>query len=112
MDQIDIIFGLQPDIEAFDQNERFLSIVGRWRPEYITAELTLAREDILFMFTDGIGEAMNKKGENFMPYLLAHLPTEKKSAHELSDIVFQHLNRFADPSRLNDDAALLLIKSK
>lgn len=82
-------------------------------------EITLHRsytqiepDAVLVMFSDGIFERLNQKDAIFGIPRLKQLVIEnqKKDAHEIVDILCEHVYRFGNRSKWEDDSTLLVIK--
>jgi sigma-B regulation protein RsbU (phosphoserine phosphatase) len=74
-------------------------------------ESTLGAGDRLFLFTDGVTEAMNVRDEEYgeerlTAYLLAHHGSPHR---ELIDGVFEDVLRFCGPVRPRDDMTVMSI---
>jgi sigma-B regulation protein RsbU (phosphoserine phosphatase) len=79
-----------------------------------SASTVLGSGDLLVLFTDGITEAMNRKGEQFgeerlEPLLasLSHLP-----ASEIRDAVFREVSAFVGRAPQSDDQAIVVVKAR
>ena len=79
-----------------------------------TCSLEWAPGDIMILYTDGIIEARNTKGEEFgydrlSDVLVAH---QNKSSDEIQKEVIQALYEFSGSDQLNDDHTMLVVKFK
>jgi phosphoserine phosphatase RsbU/P len=79
-----------------------------------SASVVLGSGDLLVLFTDGITEAVNRKGDQFgderlEPLLasLSHLP-----ASEIRDVVFREVAAFSGRTSQLDDQALVVVKAR
>lgn len=81
---------------------------------YRSQKLQLIKDDVLIMFTDGITEAMNKKGEEYSDKSLEKLSleiSEETSENILSKIQLD-VQKFTDGASQSDDITLVVIKVK
>jgi PAS domain S-box-containing protein len=81
--------------------------------EYEERTIRFSHGDIAVLYTDGVTEAMNIKGEL---YGLSRLSDIVSEAHELSteklvDRVFDDISNFSRGSDLNDDITLIILKA-
>lgn len=67
---------------------------------------------IILIGTDGIKEAVNDRGEMFGTQRLLQVinDTVSQPAKKILDTVFESLNRFCHPLKIDDDATLVVIK--
>lgn len=81
---------------------------------YSTQLIQLQKDDILVMFTDGISEAMNKKGEEFSDSLLESIciNSAANSADEILDKIKSEVQKFAEGTTQSDDITLVVLKAK
>jgi len=81
---------------------------------YKSEKIQLLKDDVIVMFTDGISEAMNKKGEEFSDETLEKLSLEL--AGETSENIIKHIQsevqKFTDGANQSDDITLVVIKVK
>lgn len=79
-----------------------------------TNQLHYAPGDIMVLYTDGITEAKNKKGEEFDYDGLMEALKEvtDKSSHEIENNITQRLYEFSGSSDINDDYTSMTIKFK
>ena len=79
---------------------------------YQSASLVLQPGDVLFMYTDGVTEAMNPQYELFSDKRLqAVLGSLKKSSlEEMSQGLMQQVLAFAEGAQQSDDITMLLLK--
>ena len=79
-----------------------------------TNEIPYAPGDIMVLYTDGITEAKNQKGEEFdYPRLEAALKeVTDKSSQEIEKHIIQRLYEFSGSSEINDDYTSMTIKFK
>jgi len=81
---------------------------------YKSEKIQLLKDDVIVMFTDGISEAMNKKGEEFSDETLEKLSLEL--AGETSENIIKRIQsevqKFTDGANQSDDITLVVIKVK
>lgn len=81
---------------------------------YNSEIIQLQKDDVLVLFTDGISEAMNKKGEEFSDSFLESICL--KSAGYSADIILNEIKcevkRFAEGTTQSDDITLVVLKAK
>jgi sigma-B regulation protein RsbU (phosphoserine phosphatase) len=77
--------------------------------DYEQGELDLASGDRLVLFTDGVTEAVNAKGEEYGEQRLLHLVIESRhlGATALQETVVDSVKRFSD-GRLKDDSTVVV----
>mgnify|MGYP005841022951 CR=1 FL=1 len=75
-------------------------------------ELTYAEGDILLLFTDGISEAQNQKGDEFgYERLLALLEANaSKNPEDIEKAIIDNLYAFCETRHLEDDYTLVVLK--
>ncbi|MCG6913491.1 SpoIIE family protein phosphatase [bacterium BMS3Abin03] len=81
---------------------------------YLSEELVLQKDDVLVLFTDGISEAMNKKGEEFSDEKLEKtaLKLAGESADNILNGIKNEVRNFAAGAPQSDDITMLVIKVK
>ncbi|HEY7161718.1 MAG TPA: PP2C family protein-serine/threonine phosphatase [Acidobacteriota bacterium] len=81
---------------------------------FVRKEYLLESDDVLLMFTDGITEAMNAKGEAYGDETLEKIFVENcaKSAHELKTLIYKDVKVFEGGAEQTDDITLLILKVK
>jgi len=81
---------------------------------YEEAPLTLAKGDVLLVFSDGISEAQNAEGEEYGEERLAHFAVEHShlSADEMRRAVFEEIDKWSGDTERGDDQTLMILKSK
>ncbi|MBN2808456.1 MAG: SpoIIE family protein phosphatase [Deltaproteobacteria bacterium] len=74
--------------------------------------LTLAPGEALFIFTDGVTEAMNPRDELFTEARLEKilLPLAKQPVREIADQVMQEIDHFAEGAPQSDDITMLVLR--
>ncbi len=82
--------------------------------QYKNDKITLEKGDMLFTFTDGVTEAMNKDGEQFGEKRLEELlrTCGKKTSQETIDTVRAAVAEWAGETEQSDDVTMLVIKRK
>ncbi len=80
--------------------------------EYREDHVTLAPEDTLILYTDGVSEAMNAEGEEFGVERLRELFTNNppSNAKEANEAVLQAVSEFAGNTPQSDDVTCLVIR--
>ena len=81
---------------------------------YEYREVPLMKDDVIIMFTDGVSEAMNKKGEEFSDERLEEsaLKFSRLSSSEILHEIRQKVLDFTAGAVQSDDITLLVIKVK
>lgn len=81
---------------------------------YASEELVLQKDDVIVLFTDGISEAMNKKGEEFSDARLEQtaLKLAGKCANEILDGIKNEVKNFAEGAAQSDDITMVVFKVK
>jgi len=81
---------------------------------YESREISLQKEDVIVMFTDGVSEAMNTKGEEFSDERLEN--TAKRISHKSSPEILQDIRQevinYTAGALQSDDITLMVIKAK
>jgi serine phosphatase RsbU (regulator of sigma subunit) len=78
---------------------------------YSVSELQLARGDILFLYTDGVNEAMNRVDEQFdYARMEAVLAEPHPSVVELNDAMLAAVREFATGAEQSDDLTILSVR--
>jgi len=82
--------------------------------QYKNDKITLEKGDMLFTFTDGVTEAMNKDGEQFGEKRLEELLSKcgQKTSQETIDTVRAAVADWAGEAEQSDDVTMLVIKRK
>jgi len=77
-----------------------------------TSEFAFAKGDVMVLYTDGITEAKNAKGEEFGYIRLSDiLETAKKlSSREIQDHIISSLYQFSESESLDDDYTTMIVK--
>ncbi|MBI1763862.1 MAG: PP2C family protein-serine/threonine phosphatase [Acidobacteria bacterium] len=80
--------------------------------KYESAQVQLASNDILVLYSDGITEAENRQGDDFGRERLARLIVahHTRTAEALLETVFTTLTEFTEHQEPNDDQTLLILK--
>lgn len=68
--------------------------------------------DILILYTDGIIEAQDLRGDFFGTERVCKMVVEQaeRPAEEILDAILHELNRFVEGTSLNDDTSLVVLK--
>jgi serine phosphatase RsbU (regulator of sigma subunit) len=81
---------------------------------YESRTLTLAPEDVVVLFSDGVPEARDRAGELYgydaPRELLARLATSNLAAEQIRDAIVEDVYRCCGSGRLSDDMAVVVIK--
>lgn len=82
--------------------------------QFVRKEYLLESNDVLVMFTDGITEANNAKGETYGDERLEKIITENssKTAHELKEVIYKEVKLFEGGAEQTDDVTMLIVKVK
>jgi len=107
-----------PLIARYNDNVSFLSLNSGCalgvveEPGIVTEKLTLHKNDVIFLYTDGVTEAFNKNGEEFSDERLekelssiADLP-----ARQIVSDVIEKVSAFSDGVPQSDDITVLALK--
>jgi sigma-B regulation protein RsbU (phosphoserine phosphatase) len=78
----------------------------------LETDLALAERDSLVLFSDGVTEAQNDRGEEFGEARLAEIARASagESAEAPVALVFDAIDRFAGAAPQHDDITLLVLK--
>ncbi len=81
---------------------------------YDSELIQLQKDDVLIMFTDGISEAMNKKGEEFSDSFLESICIKSAgyTANEILNEIKNEVQKFAKGTTQSDDITLMVLKAK
>ncbi len=81
--------------------------------KYESEQVQLGQNDILALYSDGIVEAENQRGEDYSRERLAELIASNNTltAEALLDIVFANVASYTQQQALADDQTLLILKS-
>src|SRR5690606_21665885 len=88
-------------------------VKNRSYSNYIEAnEFEYSPGDIMLLYTDGITEAKNSKGEEFGYERLAEvlLEVREASSKEIQDHLIKRLYEFSGTSNINDDYTTMIVK--
>jgi len=77
---------------------------------YTAQTATLRRGDTLFLYTDGLTEAENKRHELFGEQRMISSLTDHESAQQEVDTMLQAVHSFVDEAEQSDDLTMLVIK--
>ena len=97
------------DVEKLTNGGVFLGFVP-W--QYETGTINLQNDDIVFMYTDGLVEAMDEQEEEFGEERLQKILLDNmdKSAEKVMQLVINGVNNHIKGARLEDDFTLLVLK--
>lgn len=81
---------------------------------YRSEKIQLIKDDVVVMFTDGISEAMNKKGEEYSDEVLEKLSLEiaGESSENIMKKIQSDVQKFTDGAHQSDDITLVVLKVK
>jgi sigma-B regulation protein RsbU (phosphoserine phosphatase) len=87
-----------------------LSIMDKF--PYEEEMLELSRGDVLVIYTDGIAEAMNSKGEMFGEQRLSEIlqANRQEASTKIIDTVFDAVKKFAGAAPQSDDITMVVVK--
>lgn len=90
-----------------------LGVIKTMMP-YKSEIIQLQKDDVLVMFTDGISEAMNRRGEEFTDAALEKLCLDisDKSAENILKTIQEEVQKFTDGAIQSDDITLVILKVK
>jgi phosphoserine phosphatase RsbU/P len=82
--------------------------------QFMRREYLLESNDVLVMFTDGITEANNAKGEAYGDERFEKIVTGNciKTPHELKEIIYKDVKAFENGANQTDDITMLIVKVK
>jgi sigma-B regulation protein RsbU (phosphoserine phosphatase) len=82
--------------------------------EFVRKDYLLESNDVLVMFTDGITEANNAKGETYGDERLEKMIIENcnMTAHKLKDAIYKDVKLFEGGAEQTDDITMLIVKVK
>jgi serine phosphatase RsbU (regulator of sigma subunit) len=77
-------------------------------------EIDLEEDDIIVLYTDGISEAKNSRGEDFGDYQFKKILLENlnKSADQMTNSVLKEITLFSKDNHQHDDITLVILKWK
>ena len=81
---------------------------------YRSEKIQLIKDDVVVMFTDGISEAMNKKGEEYSDEALEKLSIEiaGDSSEHIMKKIQNDVQKFTNGANQSDDITLVIVKVK
>lgn len=82
--------------------------------QFVGKEYLLESNDVLVMFTDGITEATNAKGEIYGDQRFEKIIIENcsKTANQLKSAIYKDVKEFEDGAEQTDDITMLIVKVK
>jgi phosphoserine phosphatase RsbU/P len=107
-----LILRADRSVELLEDGDLVLGVVNRF--EYRLRETTLAPGEMLVLYSDGVTEARNPKGEEFgeaglQNFLTSRGPeTPTVTAHALA----QHVRRWREAPTLEDDFTVVVVKRR
>jgi sigma-B regulation protein RsbU (phosphoserine phosphatase) len=81
---------------------------------YENQEITLQKDDVIILFTDGVSEAMNKEGEEFSDERLEEIARRVSplSSAEILQEIRKEILQYTSGTVQSDDITLMVIKAK
>ncbi len=111
-----VVCRAEGSVEVHDTQELgfYLGMLPEVADTVKTLELRLSKGDILALYTDGITEADNEKGEQYgMDRIVGTLRASRGlSADRIKDRVMKDLYNFIGDAPLQDDVSLMVIKQR
>lgn len=106
------LFRADGSMEKLDVGGIILGLMSTIAP-YEEASVTMRKGDVLVMYTDGVSEAMNAKGEDFTEELLEKILRKSLSlpAQEIIRTVRTELEQYTRDTPQSDDITMLVIKA-
>lgn len=79
---------------------------------YHEKQVVVSKGDVIVLYTDGVTEAANEKGERFGKERLfeALLPAMEKTPSEIVDVIVEAAASFAEPKPLRDDVTAMVLR--
>jgi len=109
-----IIYVSQHSVELIRSTGIGLGLTGRTQFEQSTEERTinLRTGDICIFYTDGITESRNAEMEEYGYERLMHIASTCThcSAHEMKEMILEHVRTFIGQGTYNDDVTLIVMK--
>lgn len=101
------------DIQKLEAGGMILGVMKTIMP-YNSDTIQLQKDDVLVLFTDGISEAMNARGEEFSDQKLEELVKDisNLSTNEILDKIKSEVQMFTTGAVQSDDITLMIIKVK
>jgi len=90
-----------------------LGVIETMMP-YASEDITLQKDDVIVLFTDGISEAMNKRGEEFSDDRLEKITLKLASecANDILDGIKNEVKNFTEGAPQSDDITMVVFKVK
>jgi len=84
------------------------------RPDFVTENLVLKNGDLVFLYTDGVTEAFNEKGEEFSENRLKNelASAADLSAEQIVEKVLEKVSQFSGDAPQSDDITVLALRYK
>ncbi|MDE3056414.1 MAG: serine/threonine-protein phosphatase [Bacteroidota bacterium] len=89
------------------------NIIGPFEDQIYRSEgIMIEKGDIMLLYTDGVSEAMDEKGNQYTEKrLLENLSSmKKKSAQEIARLLLEDVQKFNAKSKYSDDKTIVVIK--
>ena len=98
-------------ISKLDKGGMILGVMKTVIP-YISETIRLQKDDVIVLFTDGVSEAMNKKGEEFSDEKLESLSVSLSdlSSSQIISSIKAEVQAFTSGALQSDDITLLILK--
>lgn len=86
--------------------------LGMFESEYSEEKIGLSSGDLLALYTDGVTEAKNAKGEEFGAERLTDILTKHKlmNSKEILDELYRRIKGFAGRAPQHDDITVIIMK--
>lgn len=80
--------------------------------DFHETKMKLSKGDVVVLYTDGVSEAMNAKGESFGNERLKNCIKDSigGSAKQMAEVIVENVQSFIDPLPLKDDVTALVVK--
>jgi sigma-B regulation protein RsbU (phosphoserine phosphatase) len=105
-----IVRRIDPDVVWLKPTAPAIGLTEEYQPR--TERVTLARGDMLFMYTDGVTEAVDQEEDQFGPLKLAEILKENSDLHpeQMIQLIRQELETFVGGRPLQDDTTFIALK--
>lgn len=98
-------------IRCFDKGSRALGLSGD--ADYEQVEFEVLPDDLLLIYSDGLDESVNEKGDFFEKNLFDFIPLlSGLSASQAGNRLIEEVNTFCGTARRHDDLSLIIIKPR
>jgi CHASE2 domain-containing sensor protein len=87
--------------------------LGLFESEFSDEKLSLERDDVVVLYTDGVTEAINLKGEEYGTERLTAVVKKNKNlpCKEIVDLVYKDITHFTGKAPQHDDITVIVIKA-